>query len=212
MAEKAISNTITSGVDINEAEKYLKNAKNSFDKREFEEAKYFAVQAEKIAIESKITYSASSKIKIAEEVIKNMVTLGASVDEAQEYLGKAKSKFDEGEFKQAAQHADKAEKIAKEIKNKHLNAFSKIKLAEEIIENARRNGADIKESALLLQSAKQALADGNYNNATELATHAKKIAKKIAEMNMMARKVLTATVIAVVIFIVVSVVRILRKK
>jgi len=83
-----------------------------------------------------------------------------------------------------------------------------IEEAKTKISEANSRGSDLTQAELLLEEAEQALENGDYGKAIELA----KQAKKKAEMVILAHNILTATVIAVVIFIVVSVVRILRKR
>jgi len=89
-----------------------------------------------------------------------------------------------------------------------VSAKAAIEEAKTKISEANSRGSDLTQAELLLEEAEQALENGDYDKATEFAEQA----KEMAEMAIMAHYTLTATVIGVVIFIVVSVVRILRKK
>jgi len=89
-----------------------------------------------------------------------------------------------------------------------ISAKAAIEEAKTKISEANSRESNLTQAELLLEEAEQALENGDYDKAIELARQA----KKKAEMSMMAHNILTATVIAVVIFIVVSVVRILRKR
>jgi len=88
------------------------------------------------------------------------------------------------------------------------SAKAAIEEAKTKISEANSRGSDLTQAELLLEEAEHALGNGDYNKAIEFAEQA----KEMAEMAIMAHYTLTATVIGVVIFIVVSVVRILRKK
>jgi len=88
------------------------------------------------------------------------------------------------------------------------SAKAAIEEAKTKISEANARGSNPTQAELLLEEAEHALENGDYNKAIEFARQA----KKKAEMVVMAHNILTVTVIAVVIFIAVSVVRILRKK
>jgi len=87
------------------------------------------------------------------------------------------------------------------------SAKTAIEEAKTKISEANSRGSDLTQAELLLEEAEQALENGDYGKAIELARQA----KKKAEMVILAHNILTATIIGVVIFIVVSVVGILRK-
>ena len=104
LAEEAIVNASALGINVDEAEGYLEKAKNNFDEREFEQAKNYANEAEKRA-------TASSKIKSAEEAIKNVRGIGVN-SEAIRFLEKAKHALDAGQYELASDYAEKAKEAA----------------------------------------------------------------------------------------------------
>jgi len=113
-AEKAIENASALGVDVREAEECLEKAKNCFDEWEFELAKQYADEAEKIATNLVIKL-VEEAIKSAEEVVSNPSGIGANIEDAREFLREAKNALSDGQYKLALDYSEKAKNAASPI-------------------------------------------------------------------------------------------------
>jgi len=152
---------------------------------------------------------AQSTITKAQSAIESANKIGADTTEAQNLLNRAETALSDEQYQDAINYANQAKTSAEQLLEALKNYTTRvINNAQSAIDSAKSNGADTTEAERLLQQAKTALNKGEYKDAKKYANQA----KKKAEMAIMAHNVLTVTVIAVVIFVVVSVARILRKR
>ncbi len=118
---------------------------------------------------------ANSAISFAEGAITNASILGTGIKEAERDLKKAKNAFDEREFKQAREYADKAKEEAEKIKN----AYNAISDTKSSISNQKSRGFYSNSAESLLSQAENAFNSGNYEKAKSLAENATALALDI---------------------------------
>ena len=207
--QSAIESANKIGADTTEARNLLDRAETALSNEHYQEAINYADQAKISAVLAISQIEAQSTITKAQSAIESANKIGADTTEAQNLLNRAETALSDEQYQDAINYANQAKTSAEQLLEALKNYTTRvINNAQSAIDSAKSNGADTTEAERLLQQAKTALNKGEYKDAKKYANQA----KKKAEMAIMAHNVLTVTVIAVVIFVVVSVARILRKR
>jgi len=207
--QSAIESANKIGADTTEARNLLDRAETALSNEHYQEAINYANQAKISAVLAISQIEAQSTITKAQSAIESANKIGADTTEAQNLLNRAETALSDEQYQDAINYANQAKTSAEQLLEALKNYTTRvINNAQSAIDSAKSNGADTTEAERLLQQAKTALNKGEYKDAKKYANQA----KKKAEMAIMAHNVLTVTVIAVVIFVVVSVARILRKR
>ncbi len=155
------------GVDITEAQELFKKAMAAFEKNNTPDANQYGDNATKI-LDNTLHSFITDRIETAELVISAGDSLGAILDEPNDYMHNAIKAVKEGEFKIALEEADRSINRAEEIIKIHVsNTIASADLALQEVSNV--NEAEIED---LISKAKAAFEKNAYDESFGLADKA----------------------------------------
>ena len=161
------------GINIEQDEKKLNNAKLKLDGKNFSTATKLASEC-KNSLEQKINEykrRAKESIDLAYSKIKEAEKLGINVSDAKDLHRKAILEFDNGEYEKAIEYAEKSRKAAEDEIRRYNHAEEQIEASKEIVKSIKKL-ISIPKAEEMIEKAESALKIGNYNNAVKLAKEA----------------------------------------
>ena len=180
--EGTIENARMSGIDVTDAEGYLKQARFLLQRGLYGDAIEYAREAEKLVMESASKmqkYSrATEAISNAENVIAEAKKNRMDVSKAEYFLKNAKKVIGTGELDKAEKLALDAIRIVDKVRKQSMQALDIIQTYEMFVMNAAKAGAMVNEAFELLEKSKSAVQKGMYGVAIGFARDAEEIAKE----------------------------------
>jgi hypothetical protein len=178
-----IGNFKNQGVDVFNAERFMRRVEDALATRKHEEAWEYLEKAEKSVVESRNAWMAQikSELPVAENVIQEARHLGSDTSEAERLISQARVAMEAGDYalcseltKRSTRKAMEAQQHqiekAAELQRKQLQrADAMLSSTMPLIQEARAYGIDIASLDTMAQSVRDSLQIGDYVNATSFA-------------------------------------------
>jgi HEPN domain-containing protein len=173
LAEETIEELRSLGLDATEWERTVNRSREFLKKLDFKSAEETARWVRQKSKEAGRLYrQALLTIDHGNSLIATYRDMGLVVRKAEELQEEAKSKLREGDADFATNLAKKAERMVKEISERHKGAQAALRKASALIRTDRKAGKDITRSEKLYDLAQHQLELGEYANAMKLANKA----------------------------------------
>ncbi len=180
------------GLDVLTVEVLYQKAEEALELRHYEKAAKYASQSlseiEEIRDESQRT---ANIINLAGNYIQEAENIKADVTEAKKLLEKALSELKSNEYLTSIELGKKCIRIAKRAKE--LKVTEAISSFQSIIDKSKREGVDVSKAEKLLEEAKDALVDEDYNEALRLAMLSESEVEKVDLQKKMAAEIIAVT-------------------
>jgi hypothetical protein len=155
------------GGDVSDLEILMTRAKDSLDKRVYDEA---SMKAKDI-----VTHSDEQMVKLIQaefsafkDAVEEARTIGIDVDETKTSLKEARAKADAGDFSEAHRIVADAKAVLRSKISQHDAVKEKIRRTEELIQEASRTKADTTPMTRRLDGAKGVFSEGRVDEAEKL--------------------------------------------
>jgi len=173
LAEETIEELRSLGLDASEWERTVNRSREFLKKLDFKSAEETARWVRQKSKEAGRLYrQALLTIDHGNSVLSTYKDMGLVVRKAEELQEEAKSKLRDGDPELATNLAKKAERMVKEISERHKGAQSALRKASSLIRTDRKAGKDATRSEKLYDLAQHQLELGEYANAMKLANKA----------------------------------------
>ncbi|MGQ9583491.1 MAG: hypothetical protein ACUVV6_08290 [Thermoplasmatota archaeon] len=170
LAEETIEEVRGLGLDASEWERTLHRSREFLKKLDFKSAEETARWVRSRARDASRVYKqAVVALDHASSVISTYSDVGLVVKRAEELAEEARAKLKRGEAEPALNLARKAERMAREISERHRGALLAIKKTSAMIRSEKRRGRDVSRGEKLHELAINQLEAGEYANAMKLA-------------------------------------------
>lgn len=166
-ARNVIESEKAKGFDLSSAESLLSNAEEALNVGNYEQASEFAEQARDLALK----FNAADKhVQEVRELVSSEETKDFDLSSAESLLSQAEESLIEGNYEEAFENADKAQKIVLSIED----ASNFIQEVFILVEAEKLKGFDMSPAESLLSQAEKALSSGgDFERALELSNQAK---------------------------------------
>ncbi|MEM3043691.1 MAG: hypothetical protein QXD84_09175 [Thermoplasmata archaeon] len=173
LAEETVEELRGLGLDVAEWERTLNRSRDFLRKLDFKSAEETARWARSKARESLRAYKqAVSALDHCTSVLSTYADAGILLKRADEIAQEARSRLKLGDAEAALNLSRKAERMAREIAERHRGAVLAIKKAAQMIGAERRKGRDVSRAEKLHDLALHQMELGEYANAMKLAGRA----------------------------------------
>jgi hypothetical protein len=173
LAEETLDELKSLGLDASEWERTVNRSREFLKKLDFKSAEETARWVRQKSKEAGRLYrQALLTIDHGNSVISTYKDMGLLVRKAEELQDEAKAKLREGDPELANNLAKKAERMVKEISERHKGAQAALRKAATLIRAERKAGKDATRSEKLYDLAQHQLELGEYANAMKLANKA----------------------------------------
>ncbi|UCE37649.1 MAG: hypothetical protein JSW00_19755 [Thermoplasmata archaeon] len=180
------------GLDVLTVEVLYQKAEEALELHRYEKAAKYASHSlgeiEEIRDESQRT---ANIINLAGNYIQEAESLKADVSEARKLLEKAFSELKNNEYLASIELGKKCIRLAK--KAKELKVSEAISSFQSIINKSKSEGMDVSKAEKLLEEARIALADEDYNEALRLAMQSESEVEKVDLQKKMAAEIIAVT-------------------
>jgi hypothetical protein len=173
LAEETLEELRSLGLDVTEWDRMVNRSRDFLKKLDFKSAEETGRWARQKARDAGRQYRHSlMAIDHSGSVISTYKDMGLIVRKAEDLQDEAKVKLKEGDSDLALNLARKAEKMVREIAERHKGAQAALKKATTTMRVERKSGRDITKGEKLYDLAQHQLELGEYANAMKLATKA----------------------------------------
>jgi tetratricopeptide (TPR) repeat protein len=173
LAEETLDELRSLGLDVSEWERMVNRSRDFLKKLDFKSAEETARWARQKGRDAGRQYRHSlMAIDHSGSVISTYKDMGLIVKKAEDLQEEAKNRLKEGDADLALNLARKAEKMVREIAERHKGAQAALKKALTTMRVERKTGRDITKGEKLYDLAQHQLELGEYANAMKLATKA----------------------------------------
>ncbi|MBM4248386.1 MAG: hypothetical protein FJ149_02940 [Euryarchaeota archaeon] len=173
-----------SGVNVLPAEKKREEAERSMASGDFRRARQLAAEAVAMvsdAAQSQDVSTAMSQIKLAEETIEDLRSLGLDASEWERTLNRSREFLKKLDFKSAEETARWVRQKSKEAGRLYRHALLTIDHCNSVISTYKDMGLVVRKAEELQDEAKGKLRGGDPELATNLARKAERMVKEISE-------------------------------
>jgi len=173
LADETLDELRSLGLDVSEWERMVNRSRDFLKKLDFKSAEETARWARQKGRDASRQYRHSlMAIDHSGSVISTYKDMGLIVRKAEDLQDEAKNRLKEGDTDLALNLARKAEKMVREIAERHKGAQAALKKALTTMRAERKTGRDITKGEKLYDLAQHQLELGEYANAMKLATKA----------------------------------------
>lgn len=173
LAEETLDELRALGLDVTEWERMVNRSRDFLKKLDFKSAEETARWARQKGRDAGRQYrQALMALDHSGSVLSTYKDMGLLVRKAEDLQDEAKAKLKDGDPDMAQNLARKAEKMVREIAERHKGAQAALKKAIATIRNERKAGKDVARGEKLYDLAQHQLELGEYANAMKLATKA----------------------------------------
>jgi hypothetical protein len=173
-----------SGVNVLPAEKKREEAERAMAAGDFKRARQLAAETVTIvseAAQSQDVSTAMSQIKLAEETIEELRSLGLDASEWERTVNRSREFLKKLDFKSAEETARWVRQKSKEAGRLYRQALLTIDHGNSVIATYKDMGLIVRKAEELQDEAKAKLRDGDPELATNLAKKAERMVKEISE-------------------------------
>ncbi len=180
--EATVENGRASGIDVTDADGYLKQARFLLQRGLYGEAIEYAREAEKLVMDAAMKMQkytrATETIANAENAVAEAKKNRMDVSKADYFIKNAKKVLGTGELDKAEKLALDAIRVVEKVKKQSMQALDIIHTYEMFVTNAQKAGVHVEDAFALLEKSKSAVQKGMYGVAIGFARDAEEIAKE----------------------------------
>ena len=173
-AERAVRSAAQTGVDVSEAEGYLKSARESHDRKDYEAAEMMARRAERVAIlaEDKLR-ELSDKLDRTSKRLEEIRSYGVDLSEAETAVEAARALMKERKQAESRARLEGIEETA--LLSFRREATRLLDDARDSINTGRAGGFDLGDAEMFFAKAEERLAEGDYGKSIQCAREASRL-------------------------------------
>jgi DNA-directed RNA polymerase subunit RPC12/RpoP/tetratricopeptide (TPR) repeat protein len=173
-AERAVRTAAQMGVDVSEAEGYLRSARESHDKKDYEAAESLAKRAERVAIlaEDKVR-ELCGKLERTSKKLEEIKSYGVDLSEAEAEVQAAQALMKDRKQAEARARLEGLEEMA--FLSFRREATRLLDEARDTIAAGRTDGVDLTDAEMFFAKAEERLAEGDYGKCIQCAREASRL-------------------------------------